>query len=46
MHALQIEFARRLYMNETTLEKRAGFTRLAQDAAALVPVLAEITLSL
>ena len=42
VHALQIEFARRLYMNEATLEKTAGFTRLERDAAALIPILAEI----
>jgi N-formylglutamate deformylase len=46
VHALQIEFARRLYMNEATLEKRPGFTRLAGDAAALVPTLAEIARAL
>jgi N-formylglutamate deformylase len=42
VHALQIEFARRLYMNETTLEKLPGFTRLADDGAALLPRLAAI----
>jgi N-formylglutamate deformylase len=46
VHALQIEFARRLYMNEATLEKRPGFTRLAADAAALLPILAEIARAL
>jgi N-formylglutamate deformylase len=46
IHALQIEFARRLYMNEATLEKNAGFTRLESDAAALVPILAEIARAL
>jgi N-formylglutamate deformylase len=40
VHALQIEFARALYMDEATLAKRAGFARLAGDAAALVPVMA------
>ena len=42
VHALQIEFARRLYINETSLEKRAGFARLAGDAVGLVPFLAEV----
>ena len=46
VQALQIEFARRLYMNEATLEKGSGFTRLADDAAALVPTLAEIARAL
>jgi N-formylglutamate amidohydrolase len=41
VHALQIEFARRLYMHETTMEKSPGFDRLRTDAAALVPVLAD-----
>jgi N-formylglutamate deformylase len=46
VHALQIEFARRLYMNEATLEKGTGFARLAADAAALVPTLADIARAL
>jgi N-formylglutamate deformylase len=31
VHALQIEVARGLYMDETTLERRAGFARLQAD---------------
>jgi N-formylglutamate amidohydrolase len=46
VHALQIEFARRLYMNEATMEKSAGFSRLENDAAALMPILAEIARAL
>jgi N-formylglutamate deformylase len=46
VHALQIEFARRLYMDETTLVKHPGFTRLATDATALLPTLAEIAQAL
>ncbi len=44
-HALQIEINRSLYMNETTLEKTAGFNDvraiLDQLAAALLPYLEE-----
>jgi N-formylglutamate amidohydrolase len=36
LHAVQIEFNRRLYMDERTLEKTAGFDRLAADFAAMV----------
>lgn len=41
VHALQIEFARRLYMNEATLQKRATFARIAADAVDLLPMLAQ-----
>jgi N-formylglutamate deformylase len=41
MHALQIEIARGLYMDESTLEKRPGFARVAADCAALTEVLGE-----
>jgi N-formylglutamate amidohydrolase len=34
-HAVQIEIARPLYMDERTLEPHAGFTRLAQDLGAI-----------
>ena len=36
LHSLQIEFNRRLYMDEVTLEKIPGFDRLAADLAAVV----------
>jgi N-formylglutamate amidohydrolase len=36
VHAIQIEIARALYMNETTLERQAGLIRLTNDAAALM----------
>lgn len=41
VHALQIEIARGLYMDERSLERRAGYARLQDDADALVGVLAE-----
>jgi N-formylglutamate amidohydrolase len=42
-HALQIEIARPLYMDERTLEPHSGFTRLAQDLGAIFAgVMAEI----
>jgi N-formylglutamate amidohydrolase len=40
-HALQLEINRRLYMHEGTLEKSAGFERLARDLGAFFRVLAE-----
>lgn len=40
-HALQIEIARGLYMNEATLEKNARFDALAADIAMIVEGLAE-----
>jgi N-formylglutamate amidohydrolase len=36
LHAVQIEFNRRLYMDERTLEKTAGFATVAGDLAAVV----------
>jgi N-formylglutamate deformylase len=47
LHAIQIEFARGLYMDEETLERRPGFAHLAEDitllAAALGRDIEEIT---
>lgn len=40
-HALQLEINRRLYMNEATLEKTAGFARLRDDLASFFMLLAE-----
>jgi N-formylglutamate deformylase len=42
IHALQIEVARGLYMDEVTLEKRDGYTRVQRDAGALMKVLAAV----
>lgn len=40
-HSLQLEINRRLYMDETTLEKRApGFTRIQRDIAKLAEIVA------
>jgi N-formylglutamate deformylase len=39
-HSLQIEVNRRLYMDEATLEKNAGYARLAADLDHLVAALA------
>jgi N-formylglutamate deformylase len=39
VHALQIEIARGLYMDEATLEKRPGFSRVSADAAELTDLL-------
>jgi N-formylglutamate amidohydrolase len=36
VHALQIEIARRLYMDETLIERSAGFPRIEQAITALV----------
>ena len=36
LHAVQVEFNRRLYMDERSLEKTSGFERLANDFAAVV----------
>ena len=35
-HAVQLEINRGLYLDETSLERNDGFTRLAEDLAALV----------
>jgi N-formylglutamate amidohydrolase len=35
-HSLQIEISRRLYMNEETLERSAGFARLKRDIDQLI----------
>jgi N-formylglutamate deformylase len=40
-HSLQIEVNRRLYMNEVTLEKNAGFGALQADLARLIEALAD-----
>lgn len=39
-HSLQIEVNRRLYMNEDTLERNAGFDRLKRDIDILVAAIA------
>jgi N-formylglutamate deformylase len=39
VHALQIELARGLYMYESSLEKRPGFSRLQDQAASLITAL-------
>jgi len=39
-HSLQIEVNRRLYMNEETLERTAGFARLKRDIDALTQAIA------
>jgi N-formylglutamate deformylase len=41
VHALQIEIARSLYMDEASLEKHAGFSRVSADMSALAASLAE-----
>ncbi len=41
VHALQVEVARRLYMNEATLEKSAGFNLLQEQLGRFVGSLAE-----
>ncbi len=46
IHALQIEIARGLYMDEATLEKRSGYARVKRDADALIPVLAALAAEL
>jgi len=40
-HSLQLEINRRLYMNEDTLEKAAGFDRLQANLARLLHALAD-----
>ncbi len=39
-HSLQIEINRRLYMNEETLERSAGFARLQRDLDTLIAAIA------
>jgi N-formylglutamate deformylase len=39
-HSLQIEINKRLYMDETTLQKNAGFSRLQRNLAELLKVVA------
>ncbi len=46
IHALQIEIARGLYMQETTLEKLPGYARVKSDVSALIPALAGLALDL
>ncbi len=41
VHALQIEIARGLYMDEVTMEKRPGFSRLQSDLRTVVATLAQ-----
>ncbi|GHC64106.1 hypothetical protein GCM10010136_05850 [Limoniibacter endophyticus] len=43
-HALQIEMSRGLYLNETTFEKTADFTRLERDLAWFVRELVSLPL--
>ncbi len=43
VHAIQIEIARGLYMNEATLERQPGLARLTGDAAALMQELPFMT---
>jgi len=42
IHALQIEINRRLYMDETTHKKRAGFARLQENLGTVVGALAAL----
>ena len=46
VHAIQIEIARALYMNEATLDRQAGLARLVADAALLLARLPAITAGL
>jgi len=46
VHALQIEVARSLYMDETTLERRASFGRLQADLSAWTECLAGAALQM
>jgi N-formylglutamate deformylase len=46
LHALQIEIARRLYMEESTLAPQAGFRRVQTDMTDLARLLAEQALPL
>jgi N-formylglutamate deformylase len=39
-HSLMIELNRRLYMDEETLEKNAGFARLQEELTGLITALA------
>jgi N-formylglutamate amidohydrolase len=41
LHAMQVEFNRHLYMDERTLEKTAGFGRLAADLTRLLAALVD-----
>jgi len=41
VHALQIEIARSLYMDEAKIEKQAGFSRLQSDLNAMIEVLTQ-----
>jgi len=41
VHALQVEIARRLYMTEATLEKHAGFGRVARDMSQFAASLSQ-----
>jgi N-formylglutamate amidohydrolase len=42
-HALQIEVNRAIYMDEVTLRKHGGFGRVAEDLAALMRALAQVS---
>lgn len=42
VHALQIEIARRLYMKEATLERHAGFARVAADMSGFAGSMAAV----
>ncbi len=41
IHALQVEVARALYMDEASLERSPGFSRVQQDMAGLAALLAD-----
>ncbi len=41
VHAFQVEIARRLYMNEATLEKHAGFERVTRDMGQFAASMAQ-----
>jgi N-formylglutamate deformylase len=40
VHALQVEIARRLYMDESRLQRASGMARLQRDLEHLLAVLA------
>jgi N-formylglutamate amidohydrolase len=42
VHVVQVELARRLYMNETTLQKNTGFSRVRAFCTALVGRMARV----
>ena len=46
VHALQIEIARSLYMDEATLERRPGLARVQADMSGLASLLADLACTL